>query len=373
MSVPPDPRPVPPEPHEPATTPAPPPEPTPPPEPLRLRLRTLTDLIAAVPYLIGFHPADSLVVIGFAGRAVVFAARIDLPGHGGGTVSTTAGYAVSLLERQTVHEAVLIGYGQPGDAEPLMARCRVVMARAGMVLHDALWITGDRYRSLLCDVPECCPPDGMPFEVSSSEVAAAATLAGRVALPDRAAVESLIAPVGGAERRAIALATARAEATLHLEFEASDLAAARRRLIRQGTQLLDSAVRRYPTGGRLDHHEVATLSVLLLLEAYTDVAWRRVINDAGYRQVAMWSDLLRRVQPDLSAPVATLLGYAAWRNGQGALARVATQRALTISPRYEPATLMYEILLTGVGPGVHSAVLAAGMTPYDDSDHPGAL
>jgi hypothetical protein len=32
-----------------------------------LVIRSIPDAIAAVPYLLGFHPADSIVVIGFGG------------------------------------------------------------------------------------------------------------------------------------------------------------------------------------------------------------------------------------------------------------------------------------------------------------------
>ncbi|MFD0787811.1 DUF4192 family protein, partial [Micromonospora azadirachtae] len=48
-------------------------------EPPRLAVRSPADLLAAVPYLLGFHPADSVVVVAMRGRRVVFAARADLP------------------------------------------------------------------------------------------------------------------------------------------------------------------------------------------------------------------------------------------------------------------------------------------------------
>ncbi|MGV2387297.1 MAG UNVERIFIED_CONTAM: DUF4192 domain-containing protein, partial [Thermobifida fusca] len=44
--------------------------------PVRLSVRTPVDLIAAVPYLIGFHPEDCVLVLGTDGRdnAINFAA-----------------------------------------------------------------------------------------------------------------------------------------------------------------------------------------------------------------------------------------------------------------------------------------------------------
>ena len=40
-------------------------------------------LLAAVPYLLGFHPTDSVVAVGLRGTAVTFAARVAVPRPGG--------------------------------------------------------------------------------------------------------------------------------------------------------------------------------------------------------------------------------------------------------------------------------------------------
>src|SRR5262245_62608422 len=43
-----------------------------------LRVRNPGDLIEAIPYLLGFHPRDSLVIVGLAGTRVSITARVDL-------------------------------------------------------------------------------------------------------------------------------------------------------------------------------------------------------------------------------------------------------------------------------------------------------
>src|SRR5882757_8183666 len=43
-----------------------------------LRLREPGDLIEAVPYLLGFHPRQSLVIIGLARASVALTTRVDL-------------------------------------------------------------------------------------------------------------------------------------------------------------------------------------------------------------------------------------------------------------------------------------------------------
>ena len=44
--------------------------------PPRLSLREPTDVLAAIPYLIGFHPTDCVVVLALHGRRMAFAAPI---------------------------------------------------------------------------------------------------------------------------------------------------------------------------------------------------------------------------------------------------------------------------------------------------------
>jgi hypothetical protein len=79
-----------------------------------------------------------------------------------------------------------------------------------------------------------------------------------------------------------------------------------------------------------------------------DFAWERITDDESH--VALWTDVLRRVEPELAAPPASLLAFAAWRTGQGALASVAVDRALRSTPGYSLARLMDEVLRHGVAP-----------------------
>ena len=83
-------------------------------------------------------------------------------------------------------------------------------------------MTDRRYWSYLCDAPDCCPPDGTPYDPSVSQVAAAAVYAGQVALPDRAALAAQVAPVDGASTRvALRRAGDRAERRLLELLEAA--------------------------------------------------------------------------------------------------------------------------------------------------------
>ena len=44
-----------------------------------IRLRSPGDVVAVLPYQLGYHPHDSLVVVALRDRAVVLVERVDLP------------------------------------------------------------------------------------------------------------------------------------------------------------------------------------------------------------------------------------------------------------------------------------------------------
>ena len=45
----------------------------------RLRLREPVDVLAAIPYLVGYHPSESVILLGMRGKQLTFTARHDLP------------------------------------------------------------------------------------------------------------------------------------------------------------------------------------------------------------------------------------------------------------------------------------------------------
>ena len=79
------------------------------------------DLLCALPYLLGFHPTDSLVVAGFAGRPpdgrLRLTARWDLPLAAGATARLAP-----LLTREDVTRVALVGYGPARSSPPRWTR-----------------------------------------------------------------------------------------------------------------------------------------------------------------------------------------------------------------------------------------------------------
>ena len=164
----------------------------------RLRLRGPAELLSAMPYIMGFHPNDSLVALGLRGSGLHLQLRGDLPDDQDAAQMLAEHYA-GLFGRNAIDGALLIGYGPPGRAEPFLRTVAAALSGRGIAVLDMLRTHEGRYWSLLCAVPDCCPPEGRPYDPETSIAAAEATLAGLVALPDRAAVAATFAgPTGPA-------------------------------------------------------------------------------------------------------------------------------------------------------------------------------
>lgn len=301
----------------------------------RLTLQTPTDLLAAVPYLLGFHPHDSVVVIGLCGTRVVFSVRTDLPPpeHASAVVDQLVG----VVAEHGVDFALLIGYGEGQRVTRTVLSLREALIGRGVGVGEVLRAHDGRYWSYLCGSPDCCPADGVPYDASATEVAAAATYAGQVAWVDRAALEYSLASVDGAEREAADQTT---------ELVAAELGADRADRRQVATRVLADAVRCHASGGRISDDQMARLALLTANIAVRDRCWTRIAGSgpALETHVALWTEVTRRARADLVAAPATLLAYAAWRTGNGALARIAVERALATDPRYTLALLLGEAL-----------------------------
>src|SRR5262249_22232734 len=148
-------------------------------------------------------------------------------------------------------------------------------------------------------------------------IAAEATLAGLVALPDRDAVVRALDPPEGLALAAIEAATDRAEERFTDYVARDDGSAA---LLAEGQTVVKQACERYAAGGWLTDAQLAWLTVLQARTPVRDGAWQR-IESAGHAARALherlWTDVWRRCEPLLAAPAGALLAYTLWRGGDG--------------------------------------------------------
>ncbi|HEU0242217.1 MAG TPA: DUF4192 domain-containing protein [Micromonosporaceae bacterium] len=310
-------------------------------------LKSPTDVLAVVPYLLGFTPERSVVVMGMRERHVVFQARCDLPAAE--DVAAVTEHLAAVVGRQAVDAALLVAYGPGAESARTVDALRQAIESRGIDVLDALRADEGRYWSYLCSRPECCPPAGTPYDPSATVVAASATYAGLSPAASRADLVTRLAPADGVTRIAMRAASRRAEQRLG-DLVGAAAEAARDVVLPAGIAAVDAANARIGSIAPLDDDAVAWLALLLLSVPVRDYAWERVGHDVD-GSVALWSDVVRRVDPELAAGPATLLAYAAWRRGDGAIASIALDRAMDADPTYSLARLLAEAIDHGIPPG----------------------
>ncbi len=117
---------------------------------------------------------------------------------------------------------------------------------------------------------------------------------------------------------------------------------------RRSVRLAVAACRRGADVTDLD--ELAWLGFTLADLRVRDDAWARMdprFNEAHQR---LWAQLIRQLPAEFIPAPASLLAFTAWQSGDGALASVAIERALSADPAYSMALLIADALHAGLPP-----------------------
>lgn len=182
-----------------------------------ISLRSPADVVAVLPYQLGYHPDDSLVLVALRERAVLFVGRIDLPPHE--AVEEAADVLLPPVLREGPDAVLLVAYEtRTGDGRPLLDVVRHRLRRAGLQVLDRVVVRGGRWFGIDCAGP-CCPVAGLPLPAPAdspgvsefvglgvSPLASRAMLADLVgADPDRtpAVAEALAARSGDPDPRSL--------------------------------------------------------------------------------------------------------------------------------------------------------------------------
>jgi hypothetical protein len=124
---------------------------------------------------------------------------------------------------------------------------------------------------------------------------------------------------------------------------------------------VQEAIARYRQGGRaVTHAEAAGLLVSLRDKWVRDDALSRMEADCRQADLRLWLDLTRLARSGSVGAPASLLAYVAWQSGNGALANVALDRALTDDPDYRLAHLLRRIIDSGMDPSKTRPPLTPG-------------
>jgi hypothetical protein len=308
-----------------------------------VRLRDAQEVLTAVPYLLGFQPADCLVVLALdQDSRLRVAARAELPDTG------SLPQAVADLERGLGHVSVadvfVIGYCHYRQAEVVTG----FAAALPWPVRDLLLVQESRWWALSCTVPDCCPA-GEPVRVQ--DVVAASLLATTGApAASRERLAAVVQPGPQPARDAVL------RALLALDNDADPA---------QVYATVGQARAARADGTR----EVTAGQAAALLHAVADVNVRDACtlwaDDAA---VQLWLDLLAVAPDGWAAPVATLLAVAVYQRGDGALATIAIQRALRDIPGYGLACLIDQAITDGIPPQTVTGILLQALAEHPFAD-----
>ncbi|MEU6477811.1 DUF4192 domain-containing protein [Streptomyces sp. NPDC047017] len=351
----------------------------------QITLRTPAELADALPYLLGYRPEDSIVLVAlhdqdgrgrFGGRA-----RLGIPANGGDWPSAARQLAHGLItggERRGAKPEQMVAFlcqepaaGESGQdvmrrLQPLAHKLRTECGHLDVPVIEALCISGGRFWSYCCPTDVCCPDDGWPMGLPGTSVlAAAATYAG---LQVRGTLRELHARLlpwenSAAREQEAALDAAGRALVPRILDESSRAAVAEDTLELAGRVLRRFAAAPLAPGaapaadlrddGLLDHQEAASLILGLQDRTTRDRAAEWMEGDEAGPALRLWRALARRcVGPygEHAAAPLTLAGWVAWSTGDGLEAREALAMALGADPEYLFARLLHQACNEGLDP-----------------------
>ena len=324
-----------------------------------VRVTDPVSLLAVVPHLLTFQPSDSLVVIGTAPPRgqVRLTLRYDLPDPAGPDIAAEiARHAAGVLGAQGIETAAAVGYGPGPRVTPVADALRECAAEAGLRITELLRAENQRYWSYLCTNPGCCPAEGTPYP-ADDPAAGALAAAGRPVLASREELAATLAPVTGADAELMRQSTRRAEEhavrLIDRTMRTGRRGAARRLIAVTGVDAVAEAIAASQRGETVPAGPAAAwLTVVLQDLRVRDDAWCRMEPEHRTEHLRLWTGLTRLAQPGYVAAPASLLAFVAWQSGNGALANVALDRALSDNPRYTMAQLLRQAIDSGAPPSL---------------------
>ena len=349
------------------------------------------DVLAVLPYQLGFYPSDCLVAVSLHGTRMGLVQRIDLPPaeHVGDAVAAM----MAPLRQDRPTSVLLIGFEKgEGESRAMLDELAAACGAEGVKVADRIVVRGERWFAPDCH-RRCCPTEGLPLP-APSEVPAVAEFVGReiCPLPDRSALADRLEPSRPLASRAL---SALADEWLALRLAATgagenELDECRASELEVWARVL-SAEDEAESIQELPSRALARLAVSLTDVDLRDalIAWlcprtlaRELIDPTLFVQMSRaladppWLDedirdidqviALQRVErrlcevcaalPDVWAvPALTVLATFTWWRGDGALTRMALDRVLRVDPHYRLAQLLERMVDLAIRPERASA------------------
>ena len=321
-----------------------------------IKLSSPSDIVTALPVLIGFHPSESFAVMCLRGprRRIGLTMRMDLPDPEHDDV--VAEDLAHRAERDDAETVVAVCYTETPDVDGDLPRRELMDALTGALKPrgirwlELLLVRGDRWYSYVC-TEQCCPLEGTPIKgTPSSEMLALearAALEGHAVLDSREELEATIR--GPVDVRAAEL---RASYQRIGESFFDEVAARGADHALQCTvELARAAYERFLGGD----HELPDDDAVRILVGLEDKLARDELLTWGLdghseELIIFLSTLARCALDENAAPICSALACVAYQIGNGALTNIAVERALHSEPGYELARLIDVALQAQIEP-----------------------
>jgi hypothetical protein len=310
-------------------------------------------LVAALPYLLRYHPSKSLVAVLLTEAEtlrVTSAAQTDLP-----LLAAPAAYAHELAIAASRHRIdavvlVVVGNGELDlptvlPHQDLVAEFEYELAVHGVDLIYATWAGATKAAS-----PWCCydatATHGVVPAPDQTPLAAASVAIGRVTLDSRADWEALLTPDDDAAlaRRAQRIDELAATTSSTLSSDA----VRQLRLIRAAIEAIEAGQ------AHLDDEQIAQLAIALTDVTIRDICLGTSLGPYAPFAEQLWLQLTKSVPPPHRAEPATLLAVATYLRGDGVMSGIALDNAEAAQPDH----LLAGILRQGMSFGLPSEIVA---------------
>lgn len=319
-------------------------------------VRGPADVVAMIPYLLGFQPTESLVLVALEGPRKRFGPvlRLDLVDEPE-LVEHQATLVLQMATSNLLSRVLLAAFSvDPLRADPLVCELLSRLPDHHITVEDAFRVDGTRWWSYVCGDPLCCSPDGVEYDVSRTAVAAEAVLAGLAFEPDREALRAIVDPAPARERRRVAREVARQRRARTPTGQD-----AVRELGVRLTALAGDPSSAAPA-------DLAWLSLAAQSELARDDAIALMDRSNAADHFEVWRRVMRCVDDDLLPDVGAVAAFAAWLSGRGVLASHAVDRVLEVDPAHGLGGAVAQLLARAVNPrgwASQAASLEEGAVP----------
>jgi hypothetical protein len=325
-----------------------------------------SELLASVPHLLGFHPTDSLVVVGLQGSpeaTISVVLRSDLPPPS--DVRALAEYLLVPLTQHGSTAAVMIVVGGIEDAsaddlphQELLARCESVLIAGGFPVVHQLWTpdTAGGRRWHCYDEFDCT---GIMPDPATSKLAESAAETGMVTYDRR---EDIVATLEPEPDEVLARrSTSLDQLADRAEPDTSEPDDSTRTRLQVVQSAIDAVGVTAPT---LSDDDVIQLSTALADHRIRDTCldFDELPDIAAAER--LWTALARATPAPERAEPACLLAFSAYARGDGVLAGIALAQAEAADPGHRLASLLRSALALGLPPrkiriaGIRAATFA---------------